>query len=56
MAVQRGRSERRGEAYTRGYVESLSDVRTKLADTFSILIRLERRAGSYATFVRTSLT
>ena len=38
MAVQRGRSERRGEAYPQGYVESLSDVRTKLADIFSILL------------------
>ncbi len=57
MAVQRGRSERRGEAFalamdlgernnpssasdfraSRGYVEPLSDARTKLADIFSIL-------------------
>jgi hypothetical protein len=37
MAVQRGRSERRGEAYPLGYVEPLSDARTKLADVFSIL-------------------
>ena len=28
MAVQRGRSERRGEAYPQGYVEPLSDART----------------------------
>jgi hypothetical protein len=38
MAVQRGRSERRDEAYPLGYVESLSDARTKLADIFSILL------------------
>ena len=38
MAVRRGRSERRGEAYPQGYVEPLSDARTKLADIFSILL------------------
>ena len=38
MAVQRGRSERRGEAYSVPYVEPLSDARTKLADFFSILL------------------
>jgi hypothetical protein len=38
MAVQRGRSERRGEAYPQGYVEPLRDARTKLADFFSILL------------------
>ena len=32
---QRGRNERRGEAYSVPYVEPLSDVRTKLED-FSI--------------------
>ena len=37
-AVQQGRSERRGEAYSLLYVESLSDVRTKLADFFNILL------------------
>jgi hypothetical protein len=37
-AVQRGRSERRGEAYSLPYVESLSDARTKLADFFNILV------------------
>jgi hypothetical protein len=37
-AVQQGRSERRTEAYTLGYVEDLSDARTKLADFFSILL------------------
>jgi len=39
MAVQRGRSERRPEAYPQGYIEDLSDARTKLADIFSILSR-----------------
>ena len=38
MAVQRGRSEHRGEAYSVPYVEPLSDARTKLADFFSILL------------------
>jgi len=38
MAVQRGRSERRDEAYSVPYVEPLSDARTKLADFFSILL------------------
>jgi hypothetical protein len=37
-AVQRGRSERRAEAYPLGYVEWLSDARTKLADFFNILL------------------
>ena len=36
-AVQQGRSERRAEAYPLGYVEGLSDARTKLVDFFSIL-------------------
>ena len=36
-AVQQGRSERRTEAYPLGYVEGLSDARTKLAAFFSIL-------------------
>jgi hypothetical protein len=34
---QQGRSERRAEAYPLGYVEGLSDARTKLPDFFSIL-------------------
>ena len=38
MAVQRGRSERRGESYSAPYVEPLSDTRTKLADFFNILL------------------
>lgn len=37
MAIQRGRSERRGEAYFGSYVEPLSDARTKLVDFFTIL-------------------
>ena len=38
MAIQRGRSERRPEAYPLGYVEDLSDARTKLVDVFNILL------------------
>jgi len=38
MAVQQGRSERRGESYSQPYVEPLSDARTMLADFFSILL------------------
>ncbi len=37
-AVQRGRSEQRGDAYSLPYVEPLSDARTKLADFFNILL------------------
>ncbi len=37
MAIQRGRSERRGESYSLSYVEPLSDARTKLGDFFSVL-------------------
>jgi hypothetical protein len=37
-AVQQGRSEREGEAYSFLYVEPLSDVRTPLADFFNILL------------------
>lgn len=36
-AVQRGRSERRGESYFVLYGEPLSDARTKLAGFFNIL-------------------
>jgi hypothetical protein len=42
-AVQRSRSERGAEAYPLGYVEDLSDARTKLAAVFSILSYLELR-------------
>ena len=38
MAVQQGRSKRRGESYSVPYVEPLSDARTPLADFFSILL------------------
>jgi hypothetical protein len=43
-AVQRGRSERGGEAYSFPYVEPLSDAitrqaGTRLADFFNILLR-----------------
>ena len=44
MAVQRGRSERRPEADPLGYVEDLSDARTKLADFFSVLLERLVRA------------
>ena len=37
-AVQQGRSERRGEAYSVPYVEPLSDARTPLADFFNTLL------------------
>jgi hypothetical protein len=37
-AFQQGRSERRGEAYPRWYVEPLSDARTKLEAFFNILL------------------
>ena len=38
MAVQQGRSERRGESHSAPYVEPLSNARTPLADFFSILL------------------
>jgi hypothetical protein len=37
-AVQQGRNERRGDAYSVPYVEPLSDVRTPLADFFNSLL------------------
>ena len=45
--VQQGRSERRGEGVRFRYVELLSEVRTPLADFFSILLdqRLLRLHG-----------
>jgi len=42
-AVQRGRSERRGEAYCAPYVELLSDARAKLENFFNILFVSERK-------------
>ena len=38
MAVQQGRSERRGESYSVPYVEPLRDARTSLAAFFRILL------------------
>lgn len=38
QAVQRGRSQRGGEAYSFPYVEPLSAARTKLADCFNTLL------------------
>jgi hypothetical protein len=40
MAVQQGRNERRGDAYSVPYVEPLSEARTKLAVFFSILLEM----------------
>jgi len=37
-AVQQGRSERRGDAYSVPYVEPLSDARTPLADFVNSLL------------------
>ncbi len=37
-AVQRGRSEQRGESYSAPYGEPLRDARTKLATFFNILL------------------
>jgi hypothetical protein len=37
-AAQQGRSERKVEAYSLVYVETLSDTRTKLGDFFNILL------------------
>jgi hypothetical protein len=37
-AVQQGRSERKAEAYSLLYIETLSDTRTKLEDFFNILL------------------
>ena len=42
-AVQQGRSERKGDAYSVPYVEPLSEARTKLADFFNILLGLTGR-------------
>jgi hypothetical protein len=37
-ALQQGRNERRGEAYSAPYVEPLSDARTTLETFFNILL------------------
>jgi hypothetical protein len=39
MAVSKAAGESKPEAYPRGYVEDFDELRTKLADFFSILIR-----------------
>jgi hypothetical protein len=50
MAVQQGRSERSGEAYSAPYGEPLSDARTPLADFFSILLGTRKHCrGNYDT-------
>ena len=55
MAVQRGRSERRGESYSAPYVEPLSETRTKPEDFFNILLvirsplHMAGKAGSFTT-------
>jgi hypothetical protein len=41
--IQRGRSERKSEAYVGSYVEPLHDARTKLVDFFNILLGLKDR-------------
>jgi len=41
-AVQQGRSERRGDAYSVPYVEPLSDARTPLADFVNSLLEGHR--------------
>jgi hypothetical protein len=40
-AVQQGRSERGGDAYSVSYAEALSDARTTLADFFNILLDIQ---------------
>lgn len=44
-SVQRGRSERGPEAYPLGYVEGLSDARTKLAGFFNALLWTHGASG-----------
>ncbi len=44
-SFQQGRSERRAEAYPLGYVEGLSDARTKLEEFFNILLQREVEPG-----------
>ena len=44
MAVQQGRSERRGESYSEPYVEALSDTKTPLAAFFNTLLVSGRKA------------
>jgi hypothetical protein len=49
-AVQRDRSERRGDAYSLQYVEPRSDARTKLADFFNILLGAIARRREVSTW------
>jgi hypothetical protein len=51
MAVQQGRSERRGESYSAPYVEPLSDARTPLADFFSILLASHPHSQTDGSYV-----
>ena len=45
-AVQQGRSERRGDAYSVPYAEPLSDARTPLADFVNSLLDMLLEAGN----------
>ena len=54
-AVQRGRSERGGEAYSVRYVEPPSDARTKLADFFNILLDKASPSGANPAYGRVHL-
>jgi len=47
--------ESKPEAYPRGYVEDFDEPRTKLADCFSILIRLSEYAVSASWWRRRGL-
>ena len=47
--VQKGRSERRAEAYPLGYVEGLNDARTLLAAFFNTLLTLFRGVSDERT-------
>ncbi len=51
-AGQRGRNERRGDAYSLPYVEPPSDARTKLADFFNILLDRSARCITAAHYRR----
>ena len=54
MAVQQGRSERRGDAYDALYVELQSDAKTTPVGFFSILLRSCPRRNSTNIIVRTT--
>ena len=53
-AVQQGRSERESEAYSRSYVEGLSDARTQLAAFFNTLL-LKRDSDRHAASMQRRL-